>query len=302
MAHRAVRIVGAAKATGGERRDQGVALAAHASAAADEPISLLWPPGSRPSRYDHARLGPEAVADLDLDPVIRALCDGEPHREGFARTVLATLSPDPAVIAYRADALADLLADEGLRSGLMVALAGLGALREAAGPRSGEWVVPQVIQRLRELTLYAESVARLRDALAASSPQALTLRALRAHLEAVAATAVFAALQRELPAVRAAIEGAGSVTIGVNLGADLEPESAAILALSTEKVAGRAPLLERLLGGQSDPHALAPLRAVQAGPHSRDTPLARDLRALLERLADPVRPTRLICSQCSGVR
>jgi hypothetical protein len=48
-------------------------------------------------------------------------------------------------------------------------------------------------------------------------------------------------------------------------------------------------LLERLLGGPANPSALTPLRAVQAAPLGRDTPLARDLRALLERVADPVR-------------
>jgi hypothetical protein len=48
-------------------------------------------------------------------------------------------------------------------------------------------------------------------------------------------------------------------------------------------------LLERLLGAQATTSAQTPLRAVQAAPLGRDTPLARDLRALLERVADPVR-------------
>jgi hypothetical protein len=286
VAHKAVRIVGAARAAGDERSGQG---GTQAAPAVDEPLSLLWPPGSRPTRHSRSSLNPEAIADLDLDPVTRALGGGEPRRERFARGVLATLSPDPAVIAYRAAALTDLLEDEGLRTRLAGALAGLSALREAAGPQPGEWVVPQVIQRLRELTLYSEATVGLRDALAASSLRAPAWRALHAHVEAVVATDAFLALQRELPALHAAIAGAGSVTIGVNLGADLEPESAAILALSAERVAGRAPLLERLLGGQATPRALAPLRAVQAAPLGRDTPLARDLRALLERVADPVR-------------
>jgi hypothetical protein len=254
----------------------------------DDSISLLWPPGSRPARQER-RLGAEAMADLDLDQLTLALSGGEPHREGFARAVLATLCPEPAVIAYRVAALTDLIEDEGLRARLQGALPGLTALVQAGGPQPEGWVVHQVIQRLNELSLYSEAAVQLRDALAAAPPRAPAMQALRAHLDAVLEDDAFAALQAELPVLREALGRAGSVTVGVNLGADLVPESAAILVLSPDKIAGRAPLLERILGGEGTLRSLTPLRAVQAAPLGRDTPLARDLRALLERVADPVR-------------
>jgi hypothetical protein len=179
------------------------------------------------------RLSLDTLADLDLDPVILALGGGDARRAGFARAVLATLCPDPAVIAYRAAALTDLIEMEGLRTRLEQALPALTALREAMGPQPGEWVVPQVIARLRELTLYSEAVLQLREALGAVLPRAPAWCALQAHLDAVAASEAFVALQAELPEIHAALAQAGSVTVGINLGADLEPESAAILALVT---------------------------------------------------------------------
>jgi hypothetical protein len=229
------------------------------------------------------------MADLDLEPVILALSGGEARRGSFVRAVLATLCRDPEVINYRAAALTDLLEQEGLCVRLHQVLPGLTALREAIGPHPSEWVVPQVVQRLKELTLYSEAVLQLRDALAAAPSRAPAWRALRAHIEGVVATEAFVALQGELPALHAALAQAGSITVGINLGVDLAPESATILALSAEKVAGRVSLLERLLGGHAASPSLTPLRAVQAAPMGRDTPLARDLRALLERVADPVR-------------
>jgi hypothetical protein len=105
-------IVGAAEAVDDERREHGGTLAARPSAAADEPLSLLWPPGRRPARRVAVRLSPETMADLDLDPVIVALTGGEGRRAVFVQAVLAALCDDPEVIAYRAAALTDLTEDE----------------------------------------------------------------------------------------------------------------------------------------------------------------------------------------------
>jgi DNA mismatch repair protein MutS len=284
-----VRTVRAVPGPDRERRGAGERQTAWTAPAMAEPLSLLWPPGHRPARRERARLDPQVIADLDLDRVTSALSGGETHREPFVRTVLAALCPDPAVITYRAATLTDLLETGALRVRLQQILPTLTALLQTAGPQPEEWVVHQVIQRLRELTLYVEAAVQLHEALTVEPPRAPALRALQAHVESVITGDVFVTLQAELPTLHAALACAGSITIGVNLGADLEPESAAILALSEEKISGRMPLLERLLGGGASPHSLTPLRAVQAAPVGRDTALARDLRALLERVTDPVR-------------
>ncbi len=254
-----------------------------------EPLSLLWPPGSRHVRQTRRGISAETVTDLDVDRLVQALSGGESQRVGFVRDVLEALCPDPAVIAYRAATLTDLLENERLRARLEQLLPSLTALLQAAGPQPGEWVVHQVIQRLKELTLYCEAVLLAHHAVTDSPAQAPGLRALRAYVEAVIASEAFVALQAELPGLHAVLARVGSVTVGINLGGDLEPESATILALSAEKVTGRVSLLERLLGNAATPQPLTPLRSVQAAPVGRDTPLARDLRALLEQVTDPVR-------------
>jgi DNA mismatch repair protein MutS len=299
-------------------------------ALSDEPLSLLWPPATR-GRYDRGRLGQEAVDDLEIERIVLALSGGERLRQDFVRSVLTTLCPDPAVIEYRVEALTDLVEDEGLRTRLQAALPGLTALLEAVEPRPGDGVVHQVVKRLWELAHYTEVVVQLREALAVAPPRSVALRTVAAHVEAVAGSAAFTELQAELPALRAAIERPGSVVIGINLGTDLSPESAAILSLSEAKVAGRGSFVDRVLGAadtsgsldevkstlamhvvggrQDNPpiqptRGITPLRVVQANPPTRgltqlagvqaapsgrDTPLARDLRALLEHVAEPVR-------------
>ncbi len=247
--------------------------------------SLLWPPGSAPGADGVARLDPQAVVDLDLPEVIHALCGGEPRRERFVRDTLAAPCADPAIIAYRADVLDDLLADAPLRAALRAVLPALEALTETGRPRADEGALTRLARRLSALELYVDAARRLQQALAPAPRRAAALRAVDASLQALADAPEFAALQAELPALRQRLGEARSVTIGVNLSDDLQPASAALLALHAEPVAGRATLLARLLGRPGGRAALTPLRPGDLGPDNR---LLGDLRRLLDRVVDPL--------------
>lgn len=283
--------------------------------AGDESVSLLWPPGKR-IQPNGGHLSPEAVFDLEIDRFVLTVSGGERQRQDFVREVLTTLCPDADVIEYRLEALTDLVDDEGLRTRLQSLLPSLSALLEAVAP-SSESAVQQVIHRIWELTHYTEAVAQLRDALSVTPPRAAAWRALKAHVDAVATAESFVALEAELPALRAAIERPGSITIGINLAPDLTPESAAVLNLNDQKIGGRVTFVDRVLGGSESfgsaheltakwamqivggrqdtgakeptSHAMTPLRGVKAAPAGRNTPLARDLQALLDHVVDPVR-------------
>jgi DNA mismatch repair protein MutS len=294
----------------------GGAADAGAHANPDEPVSLLWPPG-RHLQDKGGRLSTQVTADLEIDRLVRTISGGEFQRQAFAGEVLTTLCTDPQVIDYRLDALTELLEDDGLRIRLEKLLPSLTALTETVDPKSDEGVAQQVVHRLWELTHYSEAVVQLREALAVAPLRAPAWRGLKAHVDAVATAETFAALEAELPTLHVAIERPRSVTIGVNLAPDLTPESAAILALSEARITGRVTFVDRVLGAvdmtnsaaelkgmlaqqyvakrqkdDSPEHpsrGLAPLRGVQAAPSGRDTPLARDLRALLERALEPLR-------------
>src|SRR5215470_15543731 len=92
-------------------------------------------------------------------------------------------------------------------------------------------------------------------------------------LRAVRADPEFAALERELPRLRETLSSVRSVTVGVNLGPDLAPESATILELSTEPIEGRRSLLWRLAGANGADRGLTPLQRGEAGPLGRPNEL-----------------------------
>ena len=247
--------------------------------------SLLWPPGSAPAGGGGARLDPRALVDLDLPEVIHALCGGEPRRERFVRDILAAPCADPAIVAYRADALDDLLADAPLRAALRAALPTLESLAETGRPRAGEGALARLAQRLSTLELYVDVARQLQQALSPARRRAAALQAVYVTLQALSSAPEFAALQAELPALRQRLGEVRSVTIGVNLSDDLQPASAALLALHGEPVAGRGTLLARLLGRPSGQQGLTSLRPGDLGPDNR---LMGDLRRLLDRVVDPL--------------
>jgi hypothetical protein len=256
-----------------------------AGATAEPRVSLLWPPGV-PPRPGPARLDARTITDLDLQEVIRALAGGDPRRERFVTALLADLCTDPAVIRYRQEVLADLLSDTELRERLEQVRGGLATLVEERGAgHRAVWSISLIARRVAELERYVDVALQLRRALEGAPTRAAALDALRAAVVALTSTPEFRSLQAELPALRATLDRAGSVTIGINLADDLMPESATVLAISAKKLEGRAPLLDRLFG-QGAAHGLTALRQVEIGNPSN--PLYRDLLKLLEAAVAPV--------------
>src|SRR5690242_14832226 len=77
--------------------------------------SLMWPPDT--SRQG-TRLSPQAGADLDIEPVVQALSGRQAHRVRFVTEALTQPPTDPAIIAYRAEVLTNLLDKPELRARL----------------------------------------------------------------------------------------------------------------------------------------------------------------------------------------
>ncbi len=252
-------------------------------------VSLLWPDGVRGARRGGG-LRAETAADLDLDPLVRALAGRERRRESMVRAVLGEPVSDGAVIAYRQAVLADLMTDARLRDGLASVLPLLAEAARGEEPAShteADWGVLAFTRRLNDLALYVRAADRIKGLLAAASPASRGLNALRAALEEETGGETFRALQAGLPALRAQLSQGECITLAINLKPSWEPESAAILSIGP-RTAGRG-ILQRLLASQEAEHALTPLRRVDAsGMLGAEHSLARDLRALLEGTAAPV--------------
>jgi hypothetical protein len=255
----------------------------------DERVSLLWPPG-RPARPG-AGLGLPATSreDLDLNEIAQALSGGDGKRERYVNALLADLVTDAAVISYRQDVVDDLHQDATLRANLRGVLPGLVtlALEHRHNPRE-QWSVLQIAQRLAYLELYVDIALKLQAAVEAAAIRSAGLASLRDHLRRLAATPEFQSLQRELPAMRANLDEAGSVTIGINLSRDLTPASATIMSVSAQKLEGRGTFLERLLGSDPEGRGLTPLRVADVNIYAPENRVFRDLRKLIEVVARPV--------------
>jgi hypothetical protein len=241
------------------------------------------------------------TADLQLPEIVQVLvgADGRPirrqHRERLARQILTELCTDAEVIAYRQDAIADLLAEPSLRERMGQIVPDLEELWEAAPPNrfqlGDDGAVQRIARQLGDLELFVEVARQLESALEAVPTRATALATLRSYVGAVTRAPAFRALEAELPALRATIAEVKSVTVGINLTADLVPESATILSLSPERIEGARTLLARLLGGLDADRGLTPLQRGTFGidgVSGQPNRLARDLNKLLEDVASPV--------------
>lgn len=252
------------------------------------PMSLLWP-----SQGDHESmtLSSAAVADLALEPIVRAL-DADWQHAGFIRSVLCQLCRAPEVIDYRQQILADLLAFPALATGLQQIMPELAALHQAGSLAwPGESPLMPALGRLSELDRYVAALDRLREALDAMPNLGSTgLRMLRAAIDEIAVEPDVVALRAELPAMRELIAEASSVTIGLNLGRDLQPEGATIVEFNRYRFKGVRSLLGRLLPGTASaaPATVGPLHEVGAVALRRDSQLYKDLQRLLESATVPL--------------
>lgn len=267
-------------------------------------ISLLWPPRVDPRASDTSRtLSPASAADLDLDAISAALCDEREHARAI-RGILTTLVQDPAVIHYRQEVLADLLAVPELAERFTALLPTMDALERfnfAASP--GQTSLHEVVWRVGQLENYVDCVQGLSAVFdgVAGHVRSDGLRQLQLVAHNITQDATFQQLAAALPEIVAQVRSIASVTIGVNLDDELRPVGATLLAVNNQSFHGEsATFLDMLFGRGAgrEWEGIAPLHSVpdksQGGPQGVDVtnpmmyPLFRDLAQVLRQTSRPV--------------
>ncbi len=253
------------------------------------PMSLLWPPTL--DAHHSVPLNSAAATDLALDHIVRAL-DLDHRHDRHIRAILSQLPTNPLVINYRQDIMDDLLASPALTTALEGLLPELQALQGQVNTNwPDESPLGTIVARLRELDLYVDCIDRLHESLAnATHILSEGLRTLRASVAMLAASDDVVALRDELPALREITGEASSVTIGLNLGRDLQPESVTIVELNRFQFRGPRTLLGRLLPRSADgtPSGITPLLSAGPAPIRRDSQLFKELQRLLEGVTAPL--------------
>jgi len=247
--------------------------------------NLLWPGPERQS----VRLGTAAAGDLALDRVAHAISPAGRYERPM-REILYEMCTDAAVIRYRQDVLQDLIEGPELAAALRALLPSLADLAPGGGKGwKGDSPLMVVLERLAELESYVACVDRLCTVLANTSGiRADGLVALRQAVAALAQDAEVSALRTELPALNELIAETTSVTIGLNLGAGLQPESVTITSLNRYQFKGARSLLGRLLPGSVGAFGKTPMREVGPVNLRRGSQLFKDLFALLDSAAAPL--------------
>ena len=260
-------------------------------------ISLLFPEGGQ---AESRGLEERSAVDLDLHTTIAALCE-QPDQQESVRQILEALCQDADTIRYRQEVLADLLADDGLAAGLETLLPDICSLTRYHLPRDKAEILYEVTWRLGELESYCECLDRL-AAIFDSHGGGLESRAfarLRSYVQAVREDPIYQNLRSELPDLMSRVRGISSVTVGINLDQDLQPQAATLLRINKKRFHGSSgTLLGRLFGGKQagEWEGVAPLHSMpkaeggERSPYVRPimVPLFRDLSDMLGRSCRPI--------------
>ncbi|MCE5259740.1 MAG: hypothetical protein LLG44_11915 [Chloroflexi bacterium] len=233
-------------------------------------LSLLWPTNNENTCDTFQHCSESTIEDLDLDVLVRVLAPKSEQREGV-KNILTTLVDDPAIIAYRAEVLDDLLHAPALVARFQELLPQLGEIARLSGPqRQAQTPLQQILWRLGELEMYLDCVGNLGQALEDASPNlhSAGLQSVLTWLRATSTSEAFLALKQELPALRQQVAGIKSLTIGINLDAQLRPIGAVLLDIRSEEFVERN-LLDKLLKRQNDQQGIAPLHTLHPSPASQ---------------------------------
>ena len=246
-------------------------------------FSFLWN-GPEPERTVY-ELPAQTREDLQLAGIVRAMAiHGSAER--YLTALLGAQLSTVEQIGHRQSVLQTILAHPPLEE--VVREAGLRII--LAGPLTtmdNRAALYRVVNHLSELELYVTTTEALADAVAAVDDAGPVWRDFAALLDRIRETPEHRQLLSFLPSVLQDVRGMASVTIGVNLDAQLRPVEATLLSINRERFKG-SKLMSTVLGkaaaegrGIADLHSL--LRPGHAKPLVRE--LLDDLAQVLDRAA-----------------
>ncbi len=186
--------------------------------------------------------------DLGLDSVSDALAR-RPQEAPLLRQVMCSMTPDPRVAAFRADVFEDILAFPEIQDRLMKLLEKVkmfydyGVVNRREGDEAGIW---DLMHRLEEYHDYIITVESIRECLTEYDLKSEGLTGLRNTVEAIYRDNGFAALKKDVEAMRTAASQVQSVTLGVNLNDRFEAVSLGLVSVNSKPFT-RSGLLKNFL-------------------------------------------------------
>jgi hypothetical protein len=261
--------------------------------------SLLYPSGTASSANQKnlfLELNPAAAHDLGIDEIIAAFTPDREYQKEI-QTLFYRLPRNPDVITYRQAVLDDLLANPELVERFSSLFPVINSLFEYSYRSKPEmsWL-HEVVWRAGELQNIIDCFEGIGQILEAVKVKIHSdgLRNLREEIRKAQNDPTYQNLVRELPGLLAKLQGAASITIGINLDASLRPIQATLLSVHEKPFTDQS-LLNRLFGIQTGRSGIAPLHSASqlslypGGPiDPLMIPLFADLAKVLEKTAIPI--------------
>lgn len=196
-------------------------------------LTILFP---YQERVVYQPMSDETMHDLGLDLICQKVA-ADPKETAMILQVMRSLTPDPAVAAYRAAVFDDLYHHPEIREKLLSLLDHVkflndfGATRRASDEGVGVW---DLIHRLDELRDYIATVEAIEDCLKDASLQSEGLRELRSSIHAIWEDSGFDGLKKDIAALQATTDSVKSVTVGLNLNERFEPVQAGLVSVNSK--------------------------------------------------------------------
>ncbi|HEY9059021.1 MAG TPA: hypothetical protein VIO64_00735 [Pseudobacteroides sp.] len=211
-----------------------------------EQISLIWPDEDKiQNHYLPDNYG--MIEDIALEELAKALNFNNRSKLN-APALMSMFTDDSEIINYRLEIIEDFVNNPDLVNGLEGMLPMLAELTDITINKGiEESQLLKAVKRLGELDLYVKCVQQLYSLLANSKKKNKSrgLTRLQNKLKNTMDSTIFRSLSERLPKLRTNFEGLSSVTVGINLDAQLRPVEATLLSINKQKFKGE-PFLEKI--------------------------------------------------------
>ena len=196
-------------------------------------LSILFPDQDR---VTYQQLPPETWHDLGLDALVEKVAK-QPQEIPLLQRVMTSMTADPGVSRFRADVFEDLHRYPEIRNRLMELLDHVkmfydyGVVNRHEGDEAGIW---DLMHRLEEYHDYILTVEAIRSCLSGKELVSEGLINLRETIDGIYESNGFAALRKDVEALRTSASGVRSVTVGVNVNDRFEAVSMGLITVNAK--------------------------------------------------------------------
>ena len=216
----------------------------------DRDVSLLYPAGYSREKKEKNRLRDmEFVESLSLRSMI--VITNETFRGVPAVRLTDFFTTDPEVISYRLDLLEELLDNGSLLEMFENALPLIRGIFDMHTSLNGSYTIDKALSVIRILESYVQVTDIFYESLSDADLHSEGLKRLKESIEATVCSDEYRNLKKDMESETVDFSSLQSVTIGVNLDANLQAEEAGLVSVNTERF-HKGTLIGKVTGKDKD--------------------------------------------------